>query len=246
MNRDNALRINATLPPAAVVVDVGGGDAPFPRADYVIDALPFEQRERARQKLLSNSIANRFSKETWVQLDVCDRAPWPFPDKFFDYSVCSHLLEDIRDPVWVCSELQRVSKAGYVETPTRILEQALGVENPRHCGFYHHRWLVDMHNGTVEFRFKPHTLHGLNAAFTCRIGMSETLNPDYSFQAFEWEGSFHAREVLFLTDAETESDLIQFAAHTRALPRLTVPAQLSLWKRLQKTRYWRRLRRGRR
>ena len=47
---------------------------------------------------------------------------WPFPDKTFDFVVCSHLLEDVRDPITVCRELCRVGKAGYIETPSRIRE----------------------------------------------------------------------------------------------------------------------------
>jgi len=38
MDRKNAIRIASSLPATAKVLDVGGGSAPFPRADYVLDA----------------------------------------------------------------------------------------------------------------------------------------------------------------------------------------------------------------
>ena len=41
MNIENARRLIASIPGEAAVVDVGGGAAPFPRADFVIDAMPF-------------------------------------------------------------------------------------------------------------------------------------------------------------------------------------------------------------
>ena len=128
MNIDNAKKLMAQIPPGAKVVDVGGGASPFPRADWVIDALPFEYRGggsdgNAGEKL---GIAQRFSKDTWITVDLCDRQPWPVPDQSFDFAICSHLLEDVRDPIWVCSELRRVAKAGYIEVPSRALEQSKG------------------------------------------------------------------------------------------------------------------------
>lgn len=38
-----ARRLVESFGPDAKVVDVGGGASPFPRADYVVDALPFEE-----------------------------------------------------------------------------------------------------------------------------------------------------------------------------------------------------------
>ena len=103
MNRENAMRISAALPDSAKVLDVGGGCAPFPRATHVIDAIAFDERNRSAAKLLEDVIEPRFTRDTWHRGDVCGRMRWPYPDKYFDYVTCSHLLEDIRDPVWVCS-----------------------------------------------------------------------------------------------------------------------------------------------
>ena len=81
--------------------------------------------------------------ETWVERDICDREPWPFADDQFDFAVCSHTLEDVRDPVFVCAELNRVARAGYLEVPSRLEEQSWGVIGP-YVGWSHHRWLVDV------------------------------------------------------------------------------------------------------
>ena len=43
----------------------------------------------------------RFTADTWVVQDIC--TPWPFADGQFDFAVCSHTLEDVRDPVFVCN-----------------------------------------------------------------------------------------------------------------------------------------------
>jgi hypothetical protein len=58
-----------------------------------------------------------FGRGTWIQRDICDREPFLFKDKEIDFVVCSQTLEDVRDPLWVCSEMIRVAKAGYIEVP---------------------------------------------------------------------------------------------------------------------------------
>src|SRR5262245_2698480 len=149
MDRPSGERIFRELPGDAVVIDVGGGASPFARADYVIDALPYEERSKLGTHELG--IEPRYSRERWVQFDMCARDAWPFEEKFFDFATCSHLLEDIRDPIWVCAELSRIAKAGYIELPSRITEQSLGVEHPSYTGYYHHRWLVSENDGELEF-----------------------------------------------------------------------------------------------
>ena len=44
MDLTNAKRLLAQIPTTANVGDVGGGASPFPRANYVIDAIPFSGR----------------------------------------------------------------------------------------------------------------------------------------------------------------------------------------------------------
>ena len=172
MDINNARRLMETIPADAKVIDVGGGAAPFPRADYVIDSLPYAGRDsgsdgNAHQQL---GAAPRYSADRWIQIDLCDRTPWPIADKAFDFATCSHLLEDVRDPIWICSELCRVAKAGYIEIPSRIVEQSKGVENPRHAGFCHHRWLITRSEKGLDFRLKPHMLHSVDAAIVTNLG----------------------------------------------------------------------------
>ena len=51
----------------------------------------------------------------------------PFEDKSFEVAVSSHTLEDIRDPLFLCAELNRVTKAGYIETPSIVAELTFGI-----------------------------------------------------------------------------------------------------------------------
>jgi len=142
------------LPDDALVLDVGGWAKPLPRADWVLDLLPYETRGLYGEE---SSEPERFSAATWVQRDICDRDPWPFADDQFDFAVCSHTLEDVRDPVGACRELSRVAKAGYVEVPAPVEELTWGVHG-EWVGWTHHHWICELHEDELVFTFKPHLL----------------------------------------------------------------------------------------
>lgn len=231
-------RIIRRLPMDARVVDVGGGAAPFPRADWVLDALPFD----ARGSLLGdNQRAARYSRDTWVQLDLCERTPWPVPDRHFDFAVCSHLLEDVRDPIWICSELSRIARAGYIEVPSRVVEQSVGVEHPSYAGYYHHRWLISARDGRLEFRHKPHLLHSYREAIVARLSPGESIHGDHSVLRFHWSGDLRAVEVLQFNEADVARELRDFAQGARSLPNLTVAAPRPLGERVRRSVYYSRL-----
>jgi hypothetical protein len=197
-------RLLARLGADQLVLDVGGGRSPFARADWVLDLVAYEERRPVEDE--------RFTRATWVQRDACDREPWPFEDGRFDFAVCSHTLEDVRDPVWVCSELQRVARAGYAEVPSRLEEQSWGVVGPW-AGWSHHRWLVDVGERSILFVAKPHALHGRPSA-QFPPGFHATLSAEARVQQLWWEGSFEASERVFLEAAELEEYLDEpVAAH---------------------------------
>jgi hypothetical protein len=248
MDPDNARCLLAEIPPAATVVDVGGGAAPFPRADYVIDALPFESAgtgSHGNSHLLLNTPPH-YNRERWFQLDLCDRRPWPFKDRFFDYAICSHLLEDVRDPIWICSELQRVAKAGYLEVPSRVEEQSKGVEHPCYAGYCHHRWLITKHREGLQFRHKPHLLHSVNDAIVTRLSPGWRINPRHASLALHWNDRFEASETLEFNEKRVTDELCNFAREARSLPELTVKVPMPLITRIKRHVLYRRLSRGQR
>ena len=44
----------------------------------------------------------------------------PFKDKEFDYVILSHVLEHVPNLIEFISEIERISKAGYIELPTKL------------------------------------------------------------------------------------------------------------------------------
>ena len=243
----HAQRLLSTLPKDATVIDIGGAAAPFVRADYVIDAVPYEARNSGSDGNINQKLAaeQRFSADHWIQADLCDRTPWPIEDKAFDFAVCSHVLEDVRDPIWMCSEMQRIAKAGYIETPSRVVEQSKGVENPRHAGFYHHRWLVSkVGERRLEFRHKPHLLHSVNEAIVTHLGPTRRIRRQHAIVTLDWVDSFDAVEVLEFDEGNVIAELCDVAQAARKLPQLDESTGLPFSKGLQRRLFYARLRLG--
>ena len=175
-----------------IVLDVGGWAKPFPRADWVLDLMPYETRGAYGAVTEGDE---RFTESNWISRDICAREPFPFADDQIDFAICSHTLEDIRDPIWVCEELARVAKAGYIEVPSRMDEQCYGVHGPW-VGWSHHRWLSDVNGTHISFVLKPGVLQG-EAAFQFPAGTLEGLSPAERVECFFWKGSFDASERMF-------------------------------------------------
>jgi hypothetical protein len=178
-------RIAEQVPDDAAVLQVGAAGRAFARADWVLDDRPHEPHGEAR-----------FSRRTWLQRDVCGRAPWPFEDGRFDFAVCT-TLATLRDPVGVCGELARVARAGYVELPAIEAELAGGDA----------RWLCDVVDAELVFVHKPRVvLTDPRARVPAR--RLETLEPSGRVHALFWEDRLPARERL-VDDDELVTELAE-------------------------------------
>lgn len=210
-------RILSNLPESALVIDIGGWGQPFPRADFVVDVMPYETRGLYGRE--SDPEEERFSAGTWAQRDVCDSEPLPFSDDQFDFAICSHTLEDVRDPVRVCHELSRIAKAGYVEVPSRLIEQAMGVEGPW-AGWGHHRWLIDVVDGCLRFVFK-HQIVNHERRYRFPPGFEDGLDEEERVTTLWWEGRVDAYEEILITREEADVYLGGFVAANRR--RVAIP-----------------------
>jgi len=196
------IRIQERVGEHAVVVDVGGWADPFARADWVIDLMPYESRGLYERRGWTQPDrprpAERFTAETWVQRDLCDREPYPFEDESVDLVICSQTLEDLRDPLWVCAEMLRIGKAGYIEVPSRLEEQSFGVYGD-FVGWPHHHWLVDVEGSRIEFVFKDHAIHTDPRCYFPRE-FWEGLTDEERVQTMWWEGDFSYGERIFMEE----------------------------------------------
>jgi SAM-dependent methyltransferase len=209
----NADRILASLRPSDVVVDIGGWAQPFTRANYVVDLMPYETRGVFGR---IGPEQEHFSKGTWLHHDLCTD-PLPFADKSVDFIICSHTLEDVRDPIRICREMTRVAKHGYIETPSRRMETIRNLEHRGYPGYYHHHWLVEMENGAVTFRFKT-WLMCASWRYTFPRSYLRDLRPEDRVTWLFWDDSFTYREIVQLGEDNVAAELEAFVRAHRPYP----------------------------
>jgi SAM-dependent methyltransferase len=214
------------LDPDALVLDIGGWADPFERADWVVDLFPYETRGLYERRGWIDPPRDRgperFTAETWIQRDICDRAPLPFDDDHFDFVICSHTLEDVRDPVWVCSEIARVGRAGYIEVPSRLEEQTWGIAG-EYVGWPHHHWLIDVDGWSIQFVFKTHALHA-NPTYQFPHEFWRSLSEEEKVQSLWWEGGFEASERVLFEEREETTEYLRGFVERESLARGFQPA----------------------
>jgi hypothetical protein len=212
-------RLLAEIPDDALVLDVGGWAEPFPRADWVLDLAPYATRGLYGAPV--DPAVERFTEATWVQRDICHHEPWPFADGQFDLVICAQTLEDVRDPIWVCHELARVGRAGFLEVPTRLAEQSAGVEGDDWAGWSHHHWICDLDQDAspprIAFTMKHHVVHRPGNHLPAAFGRA--LPHERRVQALRWEGTFAFEERILTDPAALDAELrATVEAHLHEVP----------------------------
>lgn len=120
------------LPQDALVLEIGSGSRPWPRADVLVDRFlddPDGQRgggplHRDRRPLV-----------------IAAGERLPFKDKVFDYVYSAHVVEHAEDLVRMLGEMSRVAKAGFIECPNPLLERLLDMPQ--------HRWYIAQVDGAL-------------------------------------------------------------------------------------------------
>ena len=92
-----------------LVIDIGCGGMPNPRAHVSCDFISSDAERDNKLKI------DRFF--VWADIEHL-----PFKSGAFDYSILSHVLEHLYHPRESLQEIQRISKAGYIETPNAFYE----------------------------------------------------------------------------------------------------------------------------
>ena len=128
--------INFDIIEGEKVLDIGCGGYPFPLATHLADLYEGETTHRS-EKL----------KRDHRPFTVCGVEEIPFLDKEFDFVYCSHLLEHVDNPAKACEELMRISKRGYIETPSKISDVMFNFTKLPN----HHKWHTQLMDNTLIF-----------------------------------------------------------------------------------------------
>ena len=182
-------RLHVPVSRDALVLEVGAGGNPYPRANVMLDAME-STIERNEQTLI---------KDRPLILGLCEELP--FKDKSFDFIIASHVLEHTADPERFLKELTRVGKAGYIETPEGWFEKM--------CAFTYHRLEVSANKEKLFIRkkasWKPDeiaTLWDVKLAKSKPLLAFLRINPDLNHLRFYWKDHIDYEIVNPKTDAE--------------------------------------------
>ena len=161
------------------ILDVGGFKNTFEEATHIIDFMP-KPKDCNRE---------------YIQKDICS-GKWPFKDKAFDFVYCSNVLEDIRDPIFVCKEMTRVGKEGVIIVPSCELECRKGIDtwpgSSTYAGFVHHRWVCFNDCGKLTFMQKTPITH----VFDWTEGMSDEDIRKKAYLQMSWKDDFKYEEMM--------------------------------------------------
>lgn len=201
-------KIMMDIKPEDLVLEVGSGDNPYPRSDVLLDKLPEDvsEREAGRSLVIDRPFV------------IGDVEMLPFANKSFDYIIASHVLEHTQDPERFLTELSRVGKMGYIETPLPTRERVFD--------FQFHRWYVYQEDKTLVLVKKTTKSKKFFAGMTAdrrrefyHLEGEQLLN-----LKFEWEGKINFKIVKIEPD--------------EFLKDLDVSLTFFLEKRKSNSKYW--------
>ncbi len=219
------MKQNFTPPATGLVLEIGSGDNPNPRSNILVDRFLLDNTERASDLVIDRPLV------------VADAHHLPFRNEVFAYSICSHILEHMDDPVQFVQEVQRVSTAGYIGSPSEIAERLF------HWSF--HRWYVNIQDGVLVLHPKEPAepfgelfdyLYAYNPAYY----FFQRSMPDLFWIEYEWYGRIRLRVAetspLPLRDPQALHEMVRLRF---SLPRLLVMFAGALLARLlnEKTRH---------
>jgi hypothetical protein len=163
----NVSRLMKELSETDVVLDVGGWACPFNRAQWILDAQPFETRGFYRNfggKPSQGGDKEWFTKNTWIQRDMCDRSV-AVPRKS-STSWCAPTLKSLRSALGVPRADSR-GQRDYIEVPSSLRDdhrdgaarpgRALASSMASRCRWHPHFVSPEMPQIHADWRFHlPH------------------------------------------------------------------------------------------
>lgn len=123
-------------------IDIGGSMDfwSYPEVKYVADLIPVERFEPENITFFKLELGRRNS---YVEL-----LEYVEKNGKFDFSVCSHTLEDVFNPLDVIELLEKISYRGFIAVPSKFNEFSRLYEND-YYGNAHHKQILDYNNNEL-------------------------------------------------------------------------------------------------
>lgn len=126
-------------------IDIGGANS-FAHGylDAVVDIrIP---QASAKQRFIGNidfpDIWNEI--KMWKAVDELNKMELNIGK--WDYAICTHTLEDINNPLFVCKQMEQIASKGLIVIPSKFREFS---RFNSFRGFIHHRWIFDVIDGVL-------------------------------------------------------------------------------------------------
>ena len=124
-----------------------------------------------------------------MNLDICNYESWKELESMvavtgkFNYSICTHTLEDLYDPIITLKKLPKIAERGIITMPS-ILTELSNIESSRWLGYIHHRWIFHEENGKMLIIPKLSLIESVaKNRFKHKEHLSEII--------FEWENEIN-------------------------------------------------------
>lgn len=206
-------RLHCPVNSKALVLEIGAGGNPYFRSNVLVDAYESTGERHWVPLTMDRPTVLAFAEKL------------PFKDKEFDFVIASHVLEHSVDPVLFLEEMQRVSKAGYIEVPDAFMERI----NP----YPDHRLEITVRNEKLVIRKKNawQVAPELVELYESRVKQVVTRHviPTHPFDfhvRFYWVDKIDYEIVnpevdIFLSDAEQPN--------TRQLSKSSIRSKVQAW-----------------
>ena len=130
--------------PKLNVIDLGcGTKGACPSANVLVDRKDW---------------SSDFKDKEFIVHDV-NVLPFPFEDEQFDFCFKSHILEHVIDPIGFLGEVVRISKSGYIEVPSPLIDNLVSGDDQQDP--HGHKWWVYYDDALEKIIIRPrkHIVH---------------------------------------------------------------------------------------
>lgn len=152
------------------IIDIGGANS-FAHG-YLDTVVDIRQPQASAKRILVG--------------DICMPDLWDRVKDRYDYAICTHTLEDIVNPFFVCRQIESIADRGIIIVPSKFRE--FSRFRPHHRGFMHHHWIFDVIDG--QFTGFP-KLNFIEDPIFDQVNREQF----YEELVIEWEGSINLKII---------------------------------------------------
>lgn len=185
-----------------LTLEIGSGHNPDTRSDILVDKYLYTQKEREGRLVIDRPLI------------IADGEALPFRSGSFDYLIAKHVLEHSAEPEKFLEEMERVAKAGYIETPNPVAEKLFNWPS--------HRWFVSSENGRLILKRREEgdvrfgNFFHLLASAHLSMRLFLRLHRDMFHTSFEWKG-----KIPYIINSQEKASRMDFTEQMVSLDKQT-------------------------